>query len=101
MTNKTKAISILLIGGALCWASAATAETLNGHVLGGGKPVANSTVTLWAAGAGAPKQLAQAKSDFDGHFSLDSTNARKDSSLYLVATFCPISPSRPAPGCFR
>jgi hypothetical protein len=26
MTNKTKAISILLIGGALCWAGAATAE---------------------------------------------------------------------------
>ena len=49
MTNKTKAISILLIGGALCWAGAAMAEMLNGSVLGAGKPVANSTVTLWAA----------------------------------------------------
>ena len=85
MINKSKAISILLIGGALCWAGAAAAESLNGRVLGGGKPVANSTVTLWAAGPGAPQQLAQAKSDFDGRFSLASTNASKESSLYLVA----------------
>jgi hypothetical protein len=40
-------------------AGSALAATLNGQVLGGGAPVANSTVTLWAASAGAPKQLAQ------------------------------------------
>jgi hypothetical protein len=33
----------------------AEAETFNGLVLGGGAPIANSTVTLWAASAGAPK----------------------------------------------
>jgi len=36
----------------------AAAERLAGQVLGGGAPIANSTVTLWAASAGEPKQLA-------------------------------------------
>ena len=46
------------------------AETLVGRVTGGGKPVVNSTVTLLAAGTTGAKQLAQARSDANGRFSL-------------------------------
>src|SRR5450755_996622 len=37
------------------------------------------------ASAGAPKQLAQTKTDNDGRFELRTTGAPVDSSLYLVA----------------
>ena len=53
----------------------AAAEALDGQVLVGGKPVANSTVTLWAAGSGAPQQLAQARTDADGRFVFASADA--------------------------
>jgi hypothetical protein len=66
-------------------AGSALAATLNGQVLGGGAPVAYSTVTLWAASAGAPKQLAQARSGADGRFALTAPAAPTDSSLYLIA----------------
>jgi hypothetical protein len=85
VTTKLKAVSVLLIGGALGWADAATAETLKGQVLGGGQPVDNSTVTLWAASAGAPKQLSQTHSDADGRFTFDEAAAGADASLYLTA----------------
>ena len=41
----------------------AFAADIKGQVMGGGAPVAQSTVTLWAASSGAPKQLAQTKTD--------------------------------------
>ena len=67
-------------------ANPAFAETLDGQVHGGGQPIANSTVTLWAAGAGAPQQLAQARTDAEGRFVFASANAPgADASLYLVA----------------
>ncbi|MGO8738962.1 hypothetical protein, partial [Rhodoblastus sp.] len=67
-------------------ASPAAAESLDGQVLGGGQPVTSSTVTLWAAGAGAPQKLAQARTDAAGHFSFNSVRAPgPDASLYLVA----------------
>jgi hypothetical protein len=47
-------------------AYAAAAGQLQGQVLGGGAPIANSTVTLWAASAGAPRQLAQTRTGADG-----------------------------------
>jgi hypothetical protein len=34
---------------------------IKGQVLGGGAPIAQSSVTLWEASAAAPKQLAQAQ----------------------------------------
>ena len=34
-----------------------SADSLKGLVLGGGQPITNSTVTLWAASAGEPTQL--------------------------------------------
>ncbi len=64
----------------------AAADGISGRVLGGGAPIANSTVTLWAATAGAPAQLGQAKTDSNGQFSLSAPVApAMDASLYLVA----------------
>jgi hypothetical protein len=64
----------------------AAADTLKGRVLGGGEPIANSTVTLWAASAGAPAQLGQARTGADGTFTLNSSSApSKDIVLYVVA----------------
>jgi hypothetical protein len=73
--------------GALAATAAASsiAATLNGQVQGGGAPIAGSTVTLFAAGTGAPRQLAQARSGADGRFTLTAPAAPTDSSLYLVA----------------
>ena len=57
-----------------------------GLVLGGGAPIANSTVTLWAASAGEPKQVGQTQTSADGRFELRlAGSSDKDTSLYLVA----------------
>jgi len=61
-------------------------QTIQGQVLGGGKPIANSTVTLWEASAGAPRQLSQAKTEGDGRFELRNPGTGADTSLYLIAT---------------
>ncbi len=67
-------------------ANLASAAPLDGQVLGAGAPIANSTVTLWQAGSGAPRQLAQARSGADGRFSLATPDAPlSEGSLYLVA----------------
>lgn len=59
---------------------------ISGQVLGAGAPIANSTVTLWAASPGAPAQLAQTHTDADGRFTLPASAAPGgDVSLYLVA----------------
>src|SRR5215470_14294526 len=66
--------------------SALAAVSLNGQVLGAGGPVANSTVTLWAATAGAPAQLGQARTGPDGRFTIAATaDPPGDATLYLVA----------------
>lgn len=60
--------------------------SLRGQVLGAGEPIANSTVTLWAASVGKPKQLAQGRTGNDGQFTLNASEAPgKDSILYVVA----------------
>src|SRR5262245_20287897 len=67
-------------------AAAVALAQIRGQVLGSGAPIANSTVTLWAASAGAPRQLGQTQTGNDGGFmmtALDSLAA--DTSLYLVA----------------
>ena len=61
------------------------ADSIRGQVMGGGAPIAMSTVTLFAATAGAPKQLAQTETDNDGRFEVSTAGAPVDSSLYLVA----------------
>jgi hypothetical protein len=84
--NGSQSAALILAGlGLSMVTSAVAAASLSGQVLGGGAPVANSTVTLWAASAGAPKQLAQARSGADGHFMLAAPGAPADSSLYLIA----------------
>jgi len=66
--------------------SAAAAVSLTGQVLGAGAPIANATVTLWAASAGAPKQLGQGRTGADGRFALKAgAGPGKDAVLYLVA----------------
>jgi hypothetical protein len=66
-------------------ASAEAAVSINGQVLGGGAPIANSTVTLWAASAGEPKALGQARTGMNGQFTLSGTDSDKDAVLYLIA----------------
>ena len=80
-------MSLVLVVSGLLWAGTASAAgKLKGQVLGGGAPIASSTVTLWAASAGEPKQLAQAKTGADGRFALSAAKAPgKDAILYLVA----------------
>ena len=58
---------------------------LGGQVLVAGKPVADATVTLYAAGEGAPTQVAQSKTGGDGKFSVEAKSAPKDGVLYLIA----------------
>jgi len=47
-------------------AGAAVLGQIRGEVTGAGAPIANSTVTLWAANDGAPRQLGQAQTGNDG-----------------------------------
>ena len=78
-------------------------ETIKGQVLGAGAPIAKSTVTLWAASADTPKQIAQTRTGDDGRFvvhsvetgratlkgkrsgAVSSTSASAEPILYLVA----------------
>jgi hypothetical protein len=76
----------LAVLGALAAAPALAADTIKGRVLGAGTPITGSTVTLYAAGTGAPKRLAQARTGTDGRFVLVAPGAvSADASLYLVA----------------
>ncbi len=63
----------------------AFASDIKGQVMGGGAPIAQSTVTLWAASSEAPRQLAQTKTDNEGRFEVSTAGAPDDSSLYLTA----------------
>src|SRR5262244_3321875 len=67
-------------------AAAAAPAQIRGQVLGGGAPITNSTVTLWAASAGAPRQLGQTQTGNDGRFAMSVPDSlAADTSLYLVA----------------
>ena len=84
--SQARLVTITLTGSILCWvAGAVTAYALEGKVLGGGQPITNSTVTLWAASEGAPQQLGQARTGADGGFTLNSTGRAGGASLYLIA----------------
>src|SRR5215475_12711152 len=59
---------------------------IEGQVQAGGGPLANSTMTLWAASAGEPRQIAQARTNNDGRFELGSQETLgADVILYVVA----------------
>jgi hypothetical protein len=64
----------------------AAAPGIKGRVLGAGAPIAKSLVTLWEAGAGAPRRLARAVSDDAGAFELRAKGPRGEGVLYIVAT---------------
>src|SRR5262249_28956554 len=67
--------------------SAPAAGSLEGRVLGGGAPIADATVTLWATNAGVPARLARTQTGADGRFSLTLGNSpRGGASWYVVAT---------------
>ena len=66
--------------------AASAADSIKGQVSGGGAPIAKSTITLWEAGAGAPKQLGQTKTNGDGRFEVRTKGASKDGILYLLAS---------------
>jgi hypothetical protein len=64
----------------------ASAQSMRGQVLGAGAPIAEATVTLWAASTGAPARLAQTRTGADGRFALDAPGERaKGATLYLIA----------------
>ena len=70
----------------LLFAGPAVSAPLNGQVLGGGAPIANSTVTLWGASAGVPQELAQSRTGADGRFTMTAPDTvPAGTSLYLVA----------------
>ena len=66
-------------------ADASGAGQIQGQVMGAGAPIANSTVTLWAATADMPQQLAQTRTGADGTFALDASAAPGNATMYLVA----------------
>ena len=88
--NKThiheKSFTALTTAAVLLISDAATAADLTGNIQSAGKPIAGSTVTLFAAGTGAPTQLAQGKTDDSGAFTLTYSDAPTDSVLYVIAT---------------
>src|SRR5271166_3808971 len=84
--NATKLAGALLTLCVLLAGAASAADSIKGQVLGGGAPIAKSTVTLWEASAGAPKQLGQTKTTDDGRFEVRAKGASKDGVLYLVAS---------------
>src|SRR5215475_2818690 len=66
-------------------AGSARAQPIDGVVQGGGGPIATATVTLWAAGQGAPRKLGETSTRDDGGFALrgvpQTTNGKV---LYLM-----------------
>src|SRR5262245_54215432 len=91
MIKITKAhlmIRVGLIVGLLSFTSApvAAAVRIDGQVQAGSGPLANSTVTLWAASAADPRQLAQTTTGSDGQFTINSQETiGADVILYLIA----------------
>jgi hypothetical protein len=61
------------------------AADISGSVYGSGSPISGATVTLYAAGSGAPVQLAQSTTNNEGSFSLSGFNNSSDAVLYLIA----------------
>jgi hypothetical protein len=84
-TTARKLILVALAISGMFLATRAFAADIKGQVIGGGAPIAQSTVILMQASAGEPKQLAQTKTDSSGNFAIHGTGT-PGSSLYLVAS---------------
>jgi hypothetical protein len=81
-------LAAVLLALVMLFASGPTSAAIRiaGQVQAGGGPLANSTVTLWGASAGEPKQLAETKTGSDGRFELSGQDTPGgEVSLYLVA----------------
>ncbi len=77
---------VALVCFSLCLAvQAFGADRIKGQVMGGGAPIAKSTVTLWEASADAPKKISETKTSDDGRFELRAKDAHSDCILYLTA----------------
>jgi hypothetical protein len=63
--------------------SPAFADPLAGQVTAAGAPVAGATITLYAAGDGAPRQLAESRTGADGRFTLNADSG--GAVVYVVA----------------
>jgi hypothetical protein len=80
---RLNATAFTLVG--LLFAGAASAEEkLDGRVLGGGMPIADSKITVWAASAAAPRELNHGQTDPEGRFSMKLPSTHGE-VLYLVA----------------
>jgi hypothetical protein len=81
-------LSVVALGATITLTpAAASAQQIEGQVLGAGAPIANATVTLFAASSDAPALLSQTQTGSDGRFTLPSTRAPGgEITLYLVAT---------------
>jgi hypothetical protein len=82
---RTCRLGVLSISTVLLAGSAFAADHISGQVLGGGAPIAKSTVTLWEASSNAPKKLAETKTNDDGKFEIRHAEATGEDILYLVA----------------
>jgi streptogramin lyase len=60
-------------------------DRLTGVVLGAGAPIAGSAVTVWEASEGAPRKVAEAKTNERGEFQVPATSVHSGNSLYLTA----------------
>ena len=77
---------VALLSSSLCLAvQGFGADNIKGQVTGGGAPIAKSTVTLWEAGADAPRKLAETITNDGGRFEVRAKDAHNDSILYLTA----------------
>ena len=76
-------IAAFAASGILLSLPAFAADTINGQVTGAGAPIVGSTVTLWAASAGPPRQLGETRTSADGRFTFNADTG--DALLYLVA----------------
>ena len=63
--------AMLLAGRLLYCVCSPALAAVNIQMQVGGSPLASSTVTLWAATTGEPRQLAQIKSGSDGSFVIE------------------------------
>src|SRR5271156_4601311 len=66
-------------------APAVAADRIRGQVNGGGGPIAQSAVTLWAASPYAPRKLAETVTGADGSFEVPVQSNANGDILYLVA----------------
>ena len=80
------ALIALIVSGAFLAGQALAQQNIKGQVLGGGAPIAKSTVTLWEASTDAPKKLAETKTNDEGKFDLRGKMSGGGTILYLVAS---------------